>query len=43
MQATMDDRFDAMTQRINRFMVWSFASLISVGGIIVGLIKFWNP
>jgi DNA anti-recombination protein RmuC len=43
MQATMDQRFENMTRRIDRFMIWSFASLISVGGIIVGLVKFWNP
>ncbi len=39
----MDQRFEAMTRRIDRFMIWSFGTIIGVAGISVGLIKFWNP
>lgn len=38
------ERIDAqilhLTQRIDRFMVWSFATTVSVGGLVVALIKF---
>ncbi len=43
LQANMNQRFEAMTRRIDRFMIWSFGTIIGVAGISVGLIKFWNP
>ena len=36
----MDKRFEQLTSRIDRFMIWSFATTISVGGIIIAAIKF---
>jgi hypothetical protein len=39
----VDARFEAMTRRIDRFMIWSFGITLSTGGLVVGLIKFWNP
>ncbi len=35
-----DKRFELLTSRIDHFMIWSFATTISVGGIIVAAIKF---
>jgi septation ring formation regulator EzrA len=39
-QQTMDKRFDALTNRIDRFMRWSFALTITVAGIIIAVLKF---
>ncbi|MBK1735426.1 hypothetical protein CKO15_09050 [Halorhodospira abdelmalekii] len=39
----VDRRFEEMTRRIDRFMLWSFATTISVGAIVVTLVKFWHP
>ncbi|MDD5228532.1 MAG: hypothetical protein PHD53_06990 [Methylococcales bacterium] len=36
----MDKRFEQLTARIDHFMIWSFATTISVGGMIVAAIKF---
>ncbi len=36
----IDKRFDAITTRMDRFMIWSFATTISVGGIVIAAIKF---
>ena len=36
----VDKRFDAITTRMDRFMIWSFATTVSVGGIIIAAIKF---
>jgi len=36
----VDKRFEQLTSRIDHFMIWSFATTISVGGIIVAAIKF---
>jgi hypothetical protein len=36
----VDKRFEQLTSRIDHFMVWSFATTISVGGIIIAAIKF---
>ena len=36
----VDKRFEQLTARIDQFMVWSFATTVSVGGIIVAAIKF---
>ena len=35
----VDKRFELLTSRIDHFMIWSFATTISVGGIIVAAIK----
>lgn len=35
-----DKRFGALTSRIDRFMIWSFATTLTVGGLIVAAIKF---
>jgi hypothetical protein len=50
MQSYMDKRFDAgqqdireLQQRMDRFLVWSFGTTVAVGGLVVTLIKFWNP
>ena len=36
----VDKRFEQLTSRIDHFMIWSFATTLSVGGIIVAAIKF---
>ncbi len=36
----VDKRFEQLTSRIDQFMVWSFATTVSVGGLIVAAIKF---
>ena len=36
----VDKRFEQLTSRIDRFMIWSFATTISVGGMVVAAIKF---
>ena len=36
----VDKRFEVLTSRIDHFMIWSFATTISVGGMIVVAIKF---
>jgi hypothetical protein len=36
----VDKRFEQLTSRIDHFMIWSFATTISVGGIIIAAIKF---
>jgi len=41
MQQSMDRRFDELTRRIDRFMVWSFATTLTVGGLIVAALKLW--
>jgi len=35
----IDRRFDAITLRMDRFMIWSFATTLTVGGMIVAAIK----
>ena len=37
----MDKRFDGLTRRIDRFMVWSFATTLTVGALIVAALKLW--
>jgi len=34
-----DKRFEALTRRIDRFMFWSFAITLSVGGLVVAALK----
>ena len=36
----VDKRFEQLTSRIDHFMIWSFATTLSVGGMIVAVIKF---
>ncbi|BBL34192.1 hypothetical protein Nstercoris_00423 [Nitrosomonas stercoris] len=35
-----DKRFESLTRRIDRFMIWSFATTLTVGGIVVAAIKY---
>jgi len=37
---TIDKRFELLTARIDHFMVWSFATTLTVGGLIVAAIKY---
>ncbi|MDP2902877.1 MAG: hypothetical protein Q8N96_07175 [Methylovulum sp.] len=36
----IDKRFEQLTSRIDHFMVWSFATTLTVGGLIVAAVKF---
>ena len=36
----IDKRFEVMTGRIDRFMIWSFATTLTVGGIVIAAIKY---
>ena len=36
----VDKRFEQLTSRIDHFIIWSFATTVSVGGIVVAVIKF---
>jgi len=38
----MDKRFEALTRRIDRFMIWSYAVTLTVGGLVVTLLKLWT-
>jgi hypothetical protein len=40
MQVETTKRFEQLTSRIDHFMIWSFATTVSVGGMIVAAIKF---
>lgn len=35
----VDKRFDMLVKRIDRFMIWSFATTLTVGGMVVTAIK----
>ena len=37
----MDKRFDVLTARMDNFMRWSFATTLTVGGLVIGVLKFW--
>lgn len=37
----VDTRFDALIRRIDRFMVWSFATTLNVAGLVVAALKLW--
>ena len=37
----VDQRFVVLTQRIDRFMVWSFGSTVAVAGIVITVLRFW--
>ena len=39
---SMDKRFEEITRRLDRFMVWSFSTTVTVGGLVVAILKLWN-
>ena len=41
MQAQMDKRFEDMGRRLDRFMIWSFSTTLTVGGLVVAALKLW--
>jgi uncharacterized protein (DUF3084 family) len=36
----VDRRFEVLTSRIDHFMIWSFATTLTVGGLVIAAIKF---
>lgn len=42
-KSNMDQPFEATTRHVDRCMIGSFETVISVGGIVVALITFCNP
>ena len=40
MQIETAKRFDQLTARMDHFMIWSFATTLTVGGIVIAAIKF---
>ena len=36
----IDKRFEVLTSRIDHFMIWSFATTLTVGGLVIAAIKF---
>ena len=36
-----DRRFEDLVRRIDRFMIWSFGTTLTVGGLVVAAIKLW--
>jgi hypothetical protein len=32
-----------LQRRTDRFLVGSFTTVVAVGGLVVSLVKFWNP
>ena len=36
----MDKRFELLTSRIDHFMIWSFATTLTMSGLVVASIKF---
>ncbi len=36
----VDKRFESLARRIDRFMIWSFATTLTVGGLVVAAIRF---
>jgi len=39
MQEEMNRRFEGLTSRIDRFMMWSYATTLTVGGLVVTILK----
>lgn len=37
----VDKRFEGLTRRIDRFMMWSYATTLTVGGLVVTILKLW--
>ena len=35
----MDKRFEALTRRIDRFMIWSFGTSLTMAAIIIGVLN----
>ena len=35
----VDKRFEEITSRLDRFMVWSFSTTVTVGGLVVAILK----
>ena len=42
MEKRMDDRFDSLTRRIDRFMIWSFGITLTCTGLIIAAMKIWK-
>ena len=40
MQVETAKRFDQLTSRMDHFMIWSFATTLTGGGIVIATIKF---
>ena len=36
----VDKRFEVLTSRIDHFMIWSFATTLTVGSLVIAAIKF---
>ncbi len=41
LQSEMNKRFEGLTRRIDRFMMWSYATTLTVGGLIMTVLKLW--
>ena len=39
----VDQRFETMTQRMDKVMQWSFATMVATGGFVVAVLKLWPP
>ena len=39
----VDQRFETMTHRMDKFMQWSFATMIATGSFVVAVLKLWPP
>jgi hypothetical protein len=37
-----DRRFDALTSRMDRFMIWSFSMTVATSGLILTAIRYWK-
>jgi len=37
----VDKRFEGLTRRLDRFMMWSYATTLTVGGLVVTILKLW--
>jgi len=38
---SMDQRFNDLTRQLNHFMAWSFATTLTVGGLVIAALKLW--
>jgi len=38
----VDKRFEALTLRMDRFMLWSFGMSITVGGVVIAAIRYYT-
>jgi hypothetical protein len=38
--AQMDKRFEVLTSRVDHFMIWSFATTVTVGGVVIAAMRF---